>query len=937
MNSPQRITRYLVKAVSAGALVIAAALPVAVATSAGAAAPSLTGATVTFNESSAVNGNVPSALAQAAASNFGSGASGQLSITGATGLAFNNGTVTVTTNAPGVTFTGVSESSATALTANFSSTSATVPGSYNLTVTDSNGTSAALASAFTVNAAPTISTTSPTTLSLGAAVNTSVTINGTGFVKGSSQGPYVTLTSTTDATTLLSSDNNTDTAALLAGSGTNGTGTKFGWSTWASATQTAIVVDPNNSFNASTATSGNYTVSVTNPDGGTVTSGAIFSVSSFGVTNVTPSAVPVPSSGVTTTSVTIAGAGFQTGATVTDPNATAITATGYASGVITAAATTGVVVGDMATDTTTSTALPANTYVTAVTGTTITLSSTSTTPGTTDAFSFSPVQIVVSTVAPTSITGTITNATGLASNTRVSLKVTNPSSGNGATQTLAGAYGIGEASSAAATVTSTNTPTLTAGAAATSFVVTGTGLSQYSTITTYVGTSTTNTTTGVTSACTSSTGTTLTCTLTAASGSVAGPDSITVTNDTTASSAFANAFSVAGPVITSQSPAGIAVGAPIGTVITLTGTGFNNTASGALTGGSGLAGVFAYTSPTTATFVVTASPNSTDATNSAGGTDPTLTLTETIAAGVTVKSAPYVIAVTHAPIVNAAITYVSGTTGVGAGAAGQTIVINGQYFATGVTIGSFVNSNGVADTNVVATVKSINLAGTQITATVKVPAGDTNLSDGYTVANTDGGSVKVVAFGTGALVINAGPTITSVSPATVTANSTTNFTIVGTGFTSGSVVSTNGTNATCGAATYVSSTQLTATCTFGAAGTTAASLIVTNADGGSATSAAVLAAATPVTPPKAVNLHTTGSHGVAMVGKTVVITITGGGFYGQPKLTSNAAGVKAVVIKDNGKMLTVRVTVRAGAARGWHTFTIRLANGKMAKVNYLTK
>jgi hypothetical protein len=85
------------------------------------------------------------------------------------------------------------------------------------------------------------------------------------------------------------------------------------------------------------------------------------------------------------------------------------------------------------------------------------------------------------------------------------------------------------------------------------------------------------------------------------------------------------------------------------------------------------------------------------------------------------------------------------------------------------------------------------------------------------------------------------------------------------------------------------------------------------------------------------NLHTTGAHGFAVVGRTVVITITGGGFYGQPKLTSNAAGVRAVVIKDNGTMLTVRVTTSATRARGWHTFTITLANGKMAKVNYLTK
>ncbi|MHB1208924.1 MAG: beta strand repeat-containing protein [Acidimicrobiales bacterium] len=85
------------------------------------------------------------------------------------------------------------------------------------------------------------------------------------------------------------------------------------------------------------------------------------------------------------------------------------------------------------------------------------------------------------------------------------------------------------------------------------------------------------------------------------------------------------------------------------------------------------------------------------------------------------------------------------------------------------------------------------------------------------------------------------------------------------------------------------------------------------------------------------NLHTTGAHGYAVVGRTVVITITGGGFYGQPKLTSTAVGVRAVVIRDNGKMLTVRVTTTSVRARGWHTFTIRLANGKMAKVNYLTK
>ena len=85
------------------------------------------------------------------------------------------------------------------------------------------------------------------------------------------------------------------------------------------------------------------------------------------------------------------------------------------------------------------------------------------------------------------------------------------------------------------------------------------------------------------------------------------------------------------------------------------------------------------------------------------------------------------------------------------------------------------------------------------------------------------------------------------------------------------------------------------------------------------------------------HIFTTGAHGWAVVGRTVTITISGGGFYGQPRLTSTAAGTRAVVSHDSGSLLTVRVTVTSVRARGWHTFTITLSNGKSAKVNYLTK
>ena len=75
--------------------------------------------------------------------------------------------------------------------------------------------------------------------------------------------------------------------------------------------------------------------------------------------------------------------------------------------------------------------------------------------------------------------------------------------------------------------------------------------------------------------------------------------------------------------------------------------------------------------------------------------------------------------------------------------------------------------------------------------------------------------------------------------------------------------------------------------------------------------------------------------GSAVVGRTVTLTITGTGFYGAPKITSNEAGTKAIVTYDSGRLLTVRVTGRAGSRKGEHTFTIRLANGKSCRVNYL--
>jgi len=134
VNTLRRIPRHGVKALAAGAVLIAAALPLAVASVAG-AATSLSGATVVVN--TADDGGNGS---QNATANFGTGGSGRITVTGITDANDGATNPTLTTNAPGVTFSALTETGApgagTGFTVDFSSTSATVPGTYSLTLVD---------------------------------------------------------------------------------------------------------------------------------------------------------------------------------------------------------------------------------------------------------------------------------------------------------------------------------------------------------------------------------------------------------------------------------------------------------------------------------------------------------------------------------------------------------------------------------------------------------------------------------------------------------------------------------------------------------------------------------------------------------------------------------------------------------------------------------
>jgi hypothetical protein len=880
VNTLRRIPRHGVKALAAGAVLIAAALPLAVASSAG-AATTLGGATVYFATDSSDGGNGTQTLGDDY-SYFGTGGSGtiQIEVLASADLANDGGNVSLTTNAPGVTFSSVTESATVGgagstsnryVTAYFASTSASVPGTYNLTLVD-DGTSMTGVTdpgAFSITPSPSVS--SMTSLTAGAATlangaaSANFLINGAGFETGNTTTgittpPYAVLTSTVNGTT------------LDVGSGETTVESTIGTQTYGNyqGTQLEIDVTPENSLTFGPATVGTYNLTVNDEDGGTVTFPNAFTITGDSITNDSPSGF-IESGATPTVSVTLLGSGFQQGAVVSFPGCSEVLSTSV--------------------NTTWNSA--------------------------------------------TSLTASFTQEAGTSV---CATKVVNPAApnGNGATFTLNGSLGFGSGpGNDPATVkpiitgTSDTTP-IVPGSPASTVTLTGSGFSILdNTFVSYVGNSyltlSPNTATGVTlSSAAGNTGTSLTLTesILSATTTPAGDDAISIESSTP----FPAAIIVAGPVITSQSPVDIPFGTPIGTVITLTGTGFTSTLAGTVTQGTAAGfsfnGHVNYVNATTVDVVVTAMPVPADALP----VPASVTVNESLIGGTgTAESQPFFFIFGSAPTITG-ITYATGTSGVGAGATAQTVTIQGSNFKTGVTVGPFLNVNSVTDSGVTAKVLSINAGGTAITASIAIAATDTNTLDSFSVVNTDGGTAK---SGVVELNIQPAPTITSVAPTTASANATTAFTLTGTNFAAGASVSATA-DGTCGVATVVSATSVTVSCTFGAA-TSAAALTLTNANGGVATSATVLASSTA---PAGGAPHATGEAGSAIIGRTVDIAVAGVGFYGQPSVTSTGNSVKAVVSKDNGTLMTVRVTVGKTTGPGEHTLTFTLANGDVFKVNY---
>ena len=124
------------------------------------------------------------------------------------------------------------------------------------------------------------------------------------------------------------------------------------------------------------------------------------------------------------------------------------------------------------------------------------------------------------------------------------------------------------------------------------------------------------------------------------------------------------------------------------------------------------------------------------------------------------------------------------------------------------------------------------------------------------------------------------------------------------------------------------------TTTTGGGGTTTTTIAgtTTTTAPGTTTTAPVTTTTAPKN--KTCNLFARKVHGFAVLSRHVRFAITGCGFHGQPKVTSNEHGTVVGVQHDYGNVLIVRVWVQDGTPKGWHTFKITLANGKSAKVNY---
>jgi hypothetical protein len=702
-----------------------------------------------------------------------------------TGTGFVTGaTVTI----GGTTPTGISWVNATTITA---TTVAHAAGAVNVVVTNPDAQAVTAAGLFTYASAPTVATSSPAS---GPTTGSSaITITGTGFAAGATVsigGTAATGVGVTNATTITAT-----TPAHAAGGAT------------------VVVINPDTQSGGCSCFTfvAPPTVSAVSPTGGSIGGG---------------------------TAITITGAGFVSGATVSIGgsaatsvlfgSATSLTATTPAH----AAGAVNVIVTNPDTQTGTGTGL--FTYASAPTvsatspvggplagGTAVTITGTGFVTGATLTIGGSAATGVAF-VSPTSITATApAHAAGA-----VNVVVTNPDTQTGT--------GTGLFTYASAPTVSAVAPTSGALAGGTSVTITGTGFVGGATIT--IGGSAA---TGVAfNSATSITAIT--------PAHAAGAVNVVVTNPDTQTGSGLSLYTYApAPSVSGISPTGGALGG--GTAVAITGADFVSGASVTI-GGSPATSV-AFVSATSLTAMTPA--HAAGVVNVAVANPDTQTGT---GAGLYTYAA--------APVVSA-ISPIGGPM-----AGGTTVTITGTGFVSGATV-----SLGGSAASGVTFVNSTSLTAN----TPAHAAGAVNV----VVTNPD----AQIGTGTSLFSYANAPSISAISPIGGALAGNTAVTITGTGFVNGVTVSIGGSAAT--GVTFISSSSLTATTPAHAAGVV--NVVVTNPDTQAGTGTSLF---TYANAPTVSAISPTGG---PLAGGTSV-TITGTGFSSGASVTLGGASATSVTV-----------------------------------------
>ena len=579
--------------------------------------------------------------------------------------------------------------------------------------------------------------------------------------------------------------------------------------------------------------------------------------------------------------------------------------------------TDGVVVGMAVTDNTTANNIAASTTVASVAYATNVVTVTLSSMGTAVAASADSI--------------TFTDATNTGTQTASAAVIVGSTTGIVSGATVTGTNVGASSTNTVFTVTaSTSTVTLTASTSAP--IVAGTPLTFSSTPTATVygydaAGNILNGGTGVTGSVTYSTTTSLTVTVpsTSAIQSVGGMYVIVLalpTGNVDVAVSELGTLTITGISYSSSTVTGVGQGAT-GQTVYIAGTGFLPGATVTFGSTSGITATVTSVTPTLITASVSVS-SATPVTTSA--VKYPFTVTNTV--GTTLNSAnastPVYLTVDAAPTVSSAV-----PASVVAGAAATTITLTGTGFVSGATVTSSSSLLTItAVTYVSPTSLTFSASGPAINGTV-------NVGLALTVTNPDGG------LATTSFSINPQPTVTGVY---YVPTFSTNYEIdvTGTGFSPGpnstmTVTSSNTDYSVQLAQVNTAGTVATllVTTTSSATSGTSSNVTFTNPDGSTVTFKLNGGPAPTPTPAKTFTLKRV--VGVAVAGRTRIMRIYGTGFYGRPTVRSNAGGTRAIVIHDNGKMLTLRVTVRANVRKGTHVFTIILKNGQRNHINYLQR